>query len=406
MAACDVTGGPPSTPCTSLISAATPPGQAAPTDTYDAMLDVALFPVNNVNELFALVGPTPPFTPLLPASPTDWTLAVNYANNGLDAPGTLAIDASGDIWVPNALGNSLSKFNAAGTPLSGGGLPGFSGGGLSIPFAVAIDANGNAWVTNEGNNTLSEFSSAGTPISPSTGFTGGGLELPQYIAIDTSDRVWVANCGNFCDRSGRASNVSGFFSTGRAFSPVGGFTGGGLNGASGIGLDVNGNVWVANEANNSLSEFNVGGTALSPSTGFTGGGVYGPVALAVSPSNYVWVTDQLGNAVSELSTSGVPETGPAGTTGGGIDGPLGIAIDSSKNKWIANSTGIAEIDVTGAVISPSTGFVDPNNDEPNGIAIDASGNVWVTNTGNNSLSEFVGVAGPVKTPVFGPPKLP
>jgi streptogramin lyase len=406
MAACDVTGGPPSTPCTSLFSAATPPGDAAPGDTFSAMLYVALFPVNNVNELFALTGPTPPFMPVLPTSPTDWTLAVNYASNGLDAPGSLAIDASGDIWVPNALGNSLSKFNAAGTPLSGGGLPGFSGGGLSIPFAVAIDSNGNAWVTNEGNNSLSEFSSDGTPISTDTGFTGGGLEDPEYLAIDTSNNVWVANCGNFCDKSGVASNVSEFNSSGKELSSSTGYTGGGLDGASGIALDMNGNIWVANEANNSLSEFNSSGMALTPPTGYTGGGLFGPVAVAVSPANYIWVTDQLGNAVSELSPEGAPATGPAGTTGGGIDAPLGIAIDSSRNKWIANSTGIAEINGTGAVISPSTGFVDPKNDEPNGIAIDASGNVWVTNTGNNSLSEFVGVAGPVKTPPIGPPTLP
>ena len=406
MAACDVTGGPPSTPCTSLFSAATPPGGAAPTDTYDAMLDVALFPVNNVNELFALIGTTPPFNPVIPASPTDWTLAVNYANNGLDAPGTLAIDASGNIWVPNALGNSLSKFNAAGRPLSGGGLPGFNGGGLNIPFAVAIDSNGNAWVTNEGNNSLSEFSSDGTAMSPAdTGFTGGGLEDPEYLAIDSSNNVWVANCGNFCDKSGVASNVSEFNSAGKALTPTTGLLGGGLDGASGIALDKNGNVWVANEGNNSLSEFNSSGMAVSPPTGFTGGGLDGPVALAVSSTNFIWVTDQLGNAVSEFASNGEPATGPAGTTGGGIVAPLGIAIDSSHNKWIANSTGIAEISVN-TVTSPSTGFVDPNNDEPNGAAIDASGNVWVTNTHGNSLSEFVGVAAPVKTPLIGLPTLP
>jgi DNA-binding beta-propeller fold protein YncE len=120
----------------------------------------------------------------------------------------------------------------------------------------------------------------------------------------------------------------------------------------------------------------------------------------------VWATDQLGNAVSAFSQSGTPATGPAGITGGGIAAPLGIAIDSSRNKWFANSTGIAEVDKNSNVVSPSLGFIDPKNDEPNGIAIDASGNVWVTNTHGNSLSVFVGVAEPVKTPLIGPPTLP
>jgi streptogramin lyase len=402
MASCDVTGGP-STPCTSLFSAATPPGHAAPTDTFSAMLYVALYPVNNVNELFVLEGAAPHFTPVLPTSPNDWTLAVNYVNGGLNAPAQLGVDASGNIWVADSLGNSLSEFNPAGKPLSAAG---FTGGGLNIPVAVAINSLGDVWVSNHGNNTLSEFASDGTPISLVGGFTGGGLEVPQYIAIDTLDRVWVANCGDFCDKSGVASNISVFSSAGTALTPASGLLGGGLNGASGIALDVNGNVWVANEANNSLSKFNSLGAALSPSTGFTGGGLFGPVAIAVSSANFVWVTDQLGSAVSEFNSSGGAQTGPAGTTGGGLNAPLGIAIDSSRNKWVANSTGIAEIDGTGAVISPITGFVDPNNNEPYSIAIDASGNVWVTNSNNNSLSEFLGVAGPVKTPVIGPPTLP
>ena len=40
------------------------------------------------------------------------------------------------------------------------------------------------------------------------------------------------------------------------------------------------------------------------------------------------------------------------------------------------------------------------------MAIDASGNVWVTNFGSNVLTEFVGMAAPVKTPLLGPVRVP
>ncbi len=40
------------------------------------------------------------------------------------------------------------------------------------------------------------------------------------------------------------------------------------------------------------------------------------------------------------------------------------------------------------------------------LAIDASGNLWVTNFGNDTLTEFVGLATPVKTPLLGPPQAP
>jgi DNA-binding beta-propeller fold protein YncE len=37
---------------------------------------------------------------------------------------------------------------------------------------------------------------------------------------------------------------------------------------------------------------------------------------------------------------------------------------------------------------------------PYGIALDGSGNVWVTNSGNNSVSEFIGLAAPTSVPAL------
>jgi hypothetical protein len=40
------------------------------------------------------------------------------------------------------------------------------------------------------------------------------------------------------------------------------------------------------------------------------------------------------------------------------------------------------------------------------LAIDASGNLWISNAGSNTLTEFVGLASPVKTPLLALPKAP
>jgi hypothetical protein len=40
------------------------------------------------------------------------------------------------------------------------------------------------------------------------------------------------------------------------------------------------------------------------------------------------------------------------------------------------------------------------------IAVDASGNLWISNFGSNTLTEFVGLASPVRTPLIGPPAAP
>jgi hypothetical protein len=44
--------------------------------------------------------------------------------------------------------------------------------------------------------------------------------------------------------------------------------------------------------------------------------------------------------------------------------------------------------------------------EPYALALDASGNAWVSNFGNDTVTQFVGIATPIKTPFAGPPTLP
>ena len=87
-----------------------------------------------------------------------------------------------------------------------------------------------------------------------------------------------------------------------------------------------------------------------------------------------------------------------------------IAIDSSGNLWIANygdgtignateDSNVMELNSSGQIIG--TYLV---GSYPDGIAIDGSGSVWVANYGSNSVTELVGVATGVKTPLVLQPK--
>jgi streptogramin lyase len=38
---------------------------------------------------------------------------------------------------------------------------------------------------------------------------------------------------------------------------------------------------------------------------------------------------------------------------------------------------------------------------PYSVAVDGSGNVWLSNSGTNTLTEFVGLAAPIYTPLGG-----
>jgi hypothetical protein len=68
----------------------------------------------------------------------------------------------------------------------------------------------------------------------------------------------------------------------------------------------------------------------------------------------------------------------------------------------------------GMPISPDSGYTSNALIRNTGVVIDPSGNVWLTNNwkdiplkinpGGNSIAVMVGAAGPVKTPLIGPPK--
>jgi DNA-binding beta-propeller fold protein YncE len=97
-----------------------------------------------------------------------------------------------------------------------------------------------------------------------------------------------------------------------------------------------------------------------------------------------------------------------------VDHPQGIAVDGSDAVWVTNYLGnsLSEISASsssspGTFLSPSTGFgTDAAILQPYGLAIDASGSIWVSNFGNNTLTQFLGAATPVKTPLAGPAQQP
>jgi len=180
--------------CGSLFALA--PNAAAtvyPTDTITAAMNIAQNPGRNVANLNKLRSASPVFQPALDVNspPNAWTIAITYTGGGLNAPSSIAADASGNVWVTNSGNASVTELSNAGAAVSG--LSGFTAGGFSTPSGIAIDSSGNAWVANSGNNTVTELNSAGTTGSV---FSGNGLNKPGSIAIDGLGNVWVGDSGS------------------------------------------------------------------------------------------------------------------------------------------------------------------------------------------------------------------
>jgi len=130
-----------------------------------------------------------------------------------------------------------------------------------------------------------------------------------------------------------------------------------------------------------------------------------PWGVAIDGSGNVWISNTnggVGGSISEFNSSGSPISGSGGFTGGGLSVPEGLAIDGSGNVWVANefyAGSVSEFNSSGTAISGASGYQSAGLNQPVGIAIDGSGNVWLTDDETMSITEFVGAATPVVTPV-------
>jgi streptogramin lyase len=371
-------------PCTSLFSAATPSGGSAPTDTIGAALNIATNPGNSVATLFGLTPATPPFPPALTTAPNDWTLAVKYADPSLKAPYGLAIDAAGNVWVTNESGASVTELSPVGAVLSG--TTGFTGGGLLGPKGIAIDKSGNAWIANAGGSSVVELSPTGSVLSGSGGLTAGGIDAPVALALDSQSNVWVANFSG--------NSVTVLTSTGSPFAASPYTATGAIANPTGIAIDGGGYAWVSNSGANDVIFIQNASGSLYYSQ-YTDNAIQGPAGIAADASGNEWVA---ATGINAVSTFGCCAASPIRSAG--LNLPTGVATDGASNIWITNGVAagsVAELNSSGTVLSPTTGFGSLNT--PVSIGVDASGNLWTANLGDNSVSEFVGIASPIATPI-------
>ena len=389
--------------CSSLFSTATPSVKTQAADTIAAALYIAQYQGHAVSTLFGLSTVSAPFQPQLGSAPNDWILFVTFTGGSLNGPASLGVDGLGNLWVSNYFGIA-SEFSPVGAPLAAAG---YTGGGLNESFGMAIDTSNNIWFANEQSTggvnsnlgTITKLSSSGQPLSGSSGYYAGGIYFPIGVAADPNGNLWIVNYGD--------SKVTLLNSSGASLSGAAGWGGTSLEFPVALAVDSNHNAWVANQSANTITKISADGltdTVISCCDGASG--------IATDQSNNVWVANYYGNSISEVSSSGFVLLN--GITGGGVLHPQGIAVDGAGTVWVANYRGGSISEISGAssaspgtFLSPPIGFgTDASLLEPYGLVLDASGNAWVSNFGSNTITQFVGIATPIKTPFAGPPTLP
>ncbi|MGZ4001291.1 MAG: NHL domain-containing protein, partial [Mucilaginibacter sp.] len=240
--------------------------------------------------------------------------------NGVTA---LTVDATGNLYLCD--GSCIRKVNTAGiiNTIAGNAIGGFSGDGgpatsaqLNSPSSVAVDLSGNIYIADQMNNRIRKVNASGT-ITTVVGDGNGG----------------------YYGDGGPATSAE-------IYSP------------SGVAVDNAGNLYISEQANNTIRKVNAAGIistiAGTLTSGFSGDNgpataskMWYPLGLAIDGGGNIYFSDAGNNRIRKINTSGIITTiagnGSQGFSGDGgaptaarLYVPWGVAVDASNNIYIAD----------------------------------------------------------------------
>jgi sugar lactone lactonase YvrE len=373
-------------------------------------------------------------------------------------PSGVATDGAGNIYVADTFNNTIRKIDVHGVVTILAGSPGQVGGSdgvgnaarFSSPASIVADNSGNLFVTDADNSTIRRISSGGvvTTIAGTAGETGiddgigsaARFSYPLGVALDNAGNLYIADSGNSTIRkiftNGTVTTLAG--TAGRYGSNDGTTTNAQFYYPSGVAVDGAGNVFVADQSNETIRKItpagvvttiagNVGqsGSADGPNTNAT---FNYPASLAVDGAGNIYVADSFNSTIRKITSAGAVTTlaGNASTTGNS-DGtgqtaqfnyPEGLTVDGAGNVLVADTynSSIRIVSPAGLVAtiagSPdrsgtadATGSVARFN-TPYSVAADAAGYLYVADSHNDTIrrvspgglvSTIAGSAGQVGT---------
>jgi sugar lactone lactonase YvrE len=290
------------------------------------------------------------------------------------------------------------------------GVRGFTNGTgdaatFNIPQGVAVDGSGNVYVADNSNQCVRKITSAGVVTT--------FLNMPaSALAVDAAGNLFIADGTVIvkATNAGVVTTISGGTPTESTGVP------GGFNGATGIAVDSNGLIYIADASDDVIYTMSQETGVANPLAGFsqqfghqdgTGSAAHfsNPSGLAVDASGNVFVADSGNYTIRKITPAGVVTTiaGTAGTPGY-ADGTgsaallgflFGIAIDSSGNLYVTGIGSIRKCTSAGVVTTlagtPSTGGSADGTgagalfSEPVGLAVDASGDMFVADSLNDTI---------------------
>ena len=328
--------------------------------------------------------------------------------------------AGGTVYVSDTGANLIAAIANGGTTAFAGSLTAFgehgdggpaTGASLYHPGGTAVDANGDVFIADSGDNVVREVTPAGvirrvagTGIA-GLGFAGpvafpaalSSLDHPQNVAADAQGDVYIADTYNNrvvkVTPQGLAVTVAG--------DGTAGYSGDGrpaafaeLNSPTGVAVDSDGNLYIADSANNVIRR-------VDAKTGI----------ITTVAGDYA--ADKANDGLGGFSGDGGPATSAQ------LNDPQGVAVDGAGDLFIADTFNNAIREVTPAGVittvvnaAPAAGGAPPAGGEssgkaptasklntPYGVAIDPStDDLYIADTDNSKIAAVTGLAQPGDTP--------
>ena len=269
---------------------------------------------------------------------------------------------------------------------------------------------------------------------------GGNL----YVADNDNNRVLeyntpFAGCGSFPCVGGGANRV---FGQGGSFTSntvnKGGLSADSLNFPTGVALDAGSNLYVADNGNNRVLEYNTpltsgttadtvfgqGGSFTSNNIGVSADSLHSPTGVALDAASNLYVADNVNNRVLEYNTPLTTDTTAdavfgqggnfaSGTANNGglsadsLSSPGAIAVDASGNLFIADNGNNRVLEYNSPLTTDTTadrvfgqggsftsgtanhgGLSGDSLSQPTGVAVDRAGNLYVADENNSRVLEY------------------
>ncbi len=284
----------------------------------------------------------------------------------LNQPSGLATDATGNIYIADTLNHQIRKITPTGTEstFAGTGVAGFGDGPgntaqFNEPVGIVVTASGIVYVADSKNHRIraitpagnvSTFSGLGTP-----GFTDGipsaaRFNLPSGLAIDGDGILHVADRANHRIRKvatdGTVSTLAGKTTAGSTNGAVGVAQ---FDNPVGIAMDSSGNAYVTEAASHAIrkvapdgnTSIFAGSATLSGTTNATGASARftSPTGLVIRTDGTLLVADKGNHLIRSVSPLSDVSTFVGSGTAGTDDGLGEVAQFDQPISLATTATG-------------------------------------------------------------------